>query len=280
MPDYLADQLETRYVQTASGRIAYRRAGTANGTPLVLLSRFRGTMDHWDPAFLDVLATERDVILFDNAGVGRSSGTVPDTVTGMAADAVDFINSLGVERVDLLGWSLGGQIAQTIALHSPGLIRRLAIAAGTPGPVPDLPPSPEKVWQLATKPVNDDEDFLYIFFPETEAGRNAGTKSLQRLSTRLAASHTAVSEPGIAAQIKALARWQRGTDASWDHLDQIHQPVLLANGMHDVMTPVFASYAMTARIANAKLVLYSDAGHGFLFHHVMDFGHELLRFLL
>jgi pimeloyl-ACP methyl ester carboxylesterase len=123
--------------------------------------RLRGTIDHWDPAFIEVLSDKRDVIVFDNAGVGLSSGTVPPAIATMADHALEFADALGLPAIDLLGWSMGGFVAQAVALKRPELVRRLIIAGSNPGKVPGTRPSPAKVWQVASKPANDDEDFLY-----------------------------------------------------------------------------------------------------------------------
>jgi len=118
----------TEYIATPSGRLAYRRFGTGEGVPLVLALRFRGTIDHWDPAFLGLLGAERDVIIFDNIGTGRSTGDPPTTIDGLAAGLLEFIDALGLPEVDLLGWSLGGLVVQAAALRDPGRIRRLVVA--------------------------------------------------------------------------------------------------------------------------------------------------------
>ena len=155
--------------------------------------RFRGTIDHWDPALLDVLGSERDVIVFDNVGTGRSTGQAPTTVEGLAEGLLEFTDALGLRQVDLFGWSLGGIVVQAATLLRPSLVRRLIVAGSTPGGVPDMPAAPDRVWQVAGKPVNEDEDFLYLFFPETDAARQAGLASLRRLDTRLNDSHAAVA---------------------------------------------------------------------------------------
>ncbi len=276
MTTFQADRAETQYVDGASARFAYRRLGARSGVPLVMALRFRGTIDHWDPALLDVLSSERDVIVFDNAGTGRSSGTAPTTIDGLAEGLLEFVDALGLRQVDLLGWSMGGYVVQAATLKRPELVRRLIVAGSGPGKVPDMPAAPDKVWQLAGKPVNDDEDFLYLFFPETDEARKAGLASLRRLDTRLTDSHAAVAPEAVDAQRAAISSF--GTSV-WDRLGELTLPVLVANGAHDVMIHAFASYAMSQRLPNAKVILYSDAGHGFLFQHAEEFGHEVLRFL-
>jgi pimeloyl-ACP methyl ester carboxylesterase len=273
---YRSDDAETQYVAGRSASFAYRRFGPQTNVPLVLCMRFRGTIDHWDPALLQALSNEREVIVFDNAGVGYSSGTTPPSVAEMADGALEFIDALELSSLDLLGWSMGGFIAQTVALARPALVRRLVVAGSGPGRVPDMPATPDKVLAIMGKQNSDDEDVLYLFFPETADARAAGIASLRRLETRLAESQSAVSAQAGDAQLAAVTAFGTGV---WDRLPDLEMPVLVANGAHDVMINSFASYAMSQRLPNAKVVLYSDAGHGFLFQHYAAFANEVLDFL-
>lgn len=278
MTESLSAQAKSQYVEGRAARFAFRRFGTGTGVPLVLALRFRGTMDHWDPAFLDRLAAARDVIIFDNAGHSKSSGAAPTTMTDLAGGLLDFVDGLGLAEIDLLGWSLGGIVVQAAALARPGLVRRLIVAGSSPGGgVPDMPQPDPRIWQVATKPVNDDDDFLYLFFPDTGEARRLGLESLGRIDARAAGDdHIPVSTETIKAQLAAIA----STGSSvWDRLDTVTIPVLVANGAHDRMIDAYATYAMAGRLPNAKIVLYSDAGHGFLFQHVDDFTSEVLSFL-
>jgi pimeloyl-ACP methyl ester carboxylesterase len=272
---FVSDTIETEYVDGPNARYAYRRFGNTGAPPLVMCMRFRGTIDHWDPALLDLLATEREVIIFDNVGTASSTGTTPTTVQGLGDGAVQFIEALGLSEVDMFGWSLGGYVPQIVALDRPDLVRRVVVAGSGPGGVPDTPPPPEKVWQIAPKPAPEDEDYLYLFFPETEAGRAAGLASVRRLDYRLDRSHAEVLPDQVKAQLTAI----QGNKGLWDRVPELEHPVLVANGVHDVLVHPYASYAMSQRLAKGKLVLYSDAGHGFLFQHYEDFAREVTEFL-
>jgi pimeloyl-ACP methyl ester carboxylesterase len=165
MASYQADLAETQYIDGPNSRFAYRRFVPTSSVPLVMAIRFRGTIDHWDPALLDVLNSERDVIVFDNRGTGRTSGVPPATLEGLAEGLLEFVDSLNLPEVDLLGWSMGGYIVQIAALRRPALVRRLIVAGSGPGRVPDMPARPDKVERIGGKPVLDDEDYLYLFFP-------------------------------------------------------------------------------------------------------------------
>lgn len=272
---FLSDEVETEYVAGPGARYAYRRFGATGGVPLVFCMRFRGTIDHWDPALLDLLAAERELIVFDNIGTASSTGTTPTSFQGLADGAVQFIEALGLSEVDLLGWSMGGYVAQIAALEHPELVRRLVLAASGPGGVPDQPHQPAKVSQVARKPHLEDEDYLYLFFPETETASAAGLASLQRLDYRLSRSHAEVSPEQVQAQNAATQAYT----GVWDRVPDLRLPVLVANGAHDVMIHAYASYALSQRLPNGKVVLYSDAGHGFLFQHHEDFAQEVLDFL-
>jgi pimeloyl-ACP methyl ester carboxylesterase len=232
----------------------------------------------WDPALLEVLSAEREIIVFDYPGVNLSSGTTPGIVAGLARSVAEFISALGLQYVDLLGWSMGGYVVQDLCLNNPGLVRRLVIAASGPGAVPGTPAPPDKLRQVAAKPVNDDEDFLYMFFPETGPSRRAGLASLRRLDTRLAESGADTVGESVAAQGAALTRWARGEHTSWDRLGELTLPILVGGGAHDLLMHPYGTYAMALRLPDAKVIFYTDSGHGFLFQHSGDFGQEVLNF--
>ena len=251
--------------------------------PLVLFNRLRGTLDDWDPVFVDRLARERHVILFDHVGLSRSTGPLPTDYAGFADGAAKFIRALGHAQVDALGFSFGGPVALQMTLADPAMVRRLVIAGSTPGFVPgEAPrngPVPEKVWQTAFKPVNTDEDFLYLFFSPSEASQAAGRAYRERLKVRADAFAAPVSEAGWKAQIAAAQGIGTPETTLLHRLGEIRQPVLVANGNNDIMTPTYGSYAMFQALPDARLVLYPDSGHGFLFQYPEAFADEVLAFL-
>ncbi|WP_035053599.1 alpha/beta fold hydrolase [Andreprevotia chitinilytica] len=276
---HLASIAPNRYVDSPVARFAYRKFGRPGTKPLVFLQRFRGTMDDWDPDLLDALAAERTILLFDSAGIGRSTGQTPPTIQGIAEAAASFIEALGLGSVDILGWSLGGTVAQQLALDRPDLVDKLVIAGSGPGYVADAPAVPDKVWQVAGKAVNDDEDFLYLFFNETPASRAAGVAHLARLKHRTDAFEAPVKPASIGAQVAAIQASGHPAGSLLPRLGQLKLPVLVANGINDVMIPAFKSYVMAQALPQAKLVLYPDAGHGFLFQYGQAFAREVLVFL-
>lgn len=261
----------TRYVEGGGIRFAYRRLGPSTGTPLLLLQHFSGNIDAWDPAVVNALSADRPVIAFDNAGVGRSTGQTPDNVAGMAQDAVAFITSLGFSEVDLLGFSLGGCVAQQIAAEHGRLVRKL-ILVGT------APKGGEEhllaVLQDAFSQTDAPDPRLSLFFTTSSASRSSGLAFLKRTKTRQedrdTDNGTAVTDP----QAKALISWCATPDPEHAILHAIRQPTLVASGSKDTMLPASNAYAMFKELSNAQLILYPDSGHGALFqHHEMFVGH-------
>jgi pimeloyl-ACP methyl ester carboxylesterase len=263
-----------QYVDTTHGRLAFRVTGAAGGPPLLLTNRFRGTLDDWDPAFIAALARHRRIVAFDSAGIGRSAGEVPTSVSGMAAVAAELVARLGLGVVDVLGWSLGGIVAQTLAVEHPQLVRRLVVAGSSPGGIKDGPQQHPKVPEVMAHPVNGEEDFLFLFFHETATARAAGRAYLQRLAA-IADRGPPVTPQAFGNQIKAFSTWP----GLRERLPGLGIPVLVANGQHDVMIPAYRSYVLAQEVPNGKLVLYPDAGHAFLFQYAEDFADEVGRFL-
>jgi len=281
MTTYTADTLENHTAAGPSAVFTYRRTGPRGGVPLVLLMRFRGTIDWWDPEFVDRLAADRDVILFDNVGIGYTGGEPRDTAEGFADGAIEFIEALGLTQVDLLGWSLGGIVAQHVALRRPGLVRKIVVAGSSgPGVAPGTPEMSERVLSIMAKPDADTEDLLYLFYPETEQARAAGFEHLAKVAKRLEGGGPVVTEDAAQGQLAAVGRLLA---VEWDQLKaelrSISQPVLYANGIHDVMIPALGSYKAVEQVPDSTLVLYSDAGHAFLFQHIDEFVAQINLFL-
>jgi pimeloyl-ACP methyl ester carboxylesterase len=266
----------TRYIEGLGIRFAYRRLGPSTGTPPVLLQHFSGNIDAWDPAVVNALAVERPVIAFDNAGVGRSTGQTPDNIAAMARDAVDFINLLGLSEVDLLGFSLGGCVAQQIAAEHGRLVRKL-ILVGT------APKGGEEhllaVLQEAFSQTDAPDPRLPLFFTKSSASQSSGLAFLKRTKVRKDDRDTdngsAVTDP----QAKALITWCATPDPGHTMLRAIRQPTLVASGSDDTMLPANNAYAMFKALSKAHLVLYPDSGHGALFQHHETFVSHVRTFL-
>lgn len=274
-----AETVPTSYIEAGGVTFAYRKFGAESEVPLVFCHRYRGTMDDWDPAVVNGIAKERTVILFDSAGVGLSSGVTPDNVPEMARYAVTFIEALGLKQVDLLGFSMGGMVAQHVTLDRPDLVRRLILAGTGPGAGEGIERSRNGVFEVMTTPVNADKDFLFLFFEPTETSQAKGREYLERLQWRTADRAPLVKPETVQAQTQALIRFAAGPDTAYPRLAEINQPVLVANGDNDIMAPTINSYIMSQHIPNAQLILYPDSGHGFLFQYPERFVEHVSMFL-
>lgn len=270
--------METRFIEADGVRYAYRIIGDADGPPLVMMNRFRGTMDEWDPALVDRLAESRTVILFDNAGVARSSGAPSPRLAGWADNTAAFVGALGYEQVDVLGFSLGGLMAQELAYRHPGLVRRLIIAGSGAGYVDGHNVRPEAI-AIATKPVNVDEDFLALFFRDTPTSQAAGRAHLARLRQRADAYSVLVSETAWKAMLSAASDVGTPETSLLKRAPDLKIPVLVANGVEDVMIPTYQSFALAQALPNATLNVYPDSGHAFMFQYPDAFAREVEQFL-
>jgi len=267
------ETVPTSFITVKSTKFAYRAFGKNSGVPIVFLQHFTGTLDNWDPALTNALAQRHPVILFDNKGVGSSDGTTPESVDEMANDAIDFIYALGFEKVDLLGFSLGGLIAQNLAERYPELIRKLILAGTGPKGSEGL----TELLQVINAGMVDGpaKALRNLFFTKTTSGRSAGEQFLQRLQSRKADRDIPASEATVNAQAKAIITYGYEKDASYQQLLNIEQPVLIVNGTEDLIVPSINSFILSKHLINSKLILWSDAGHGGLFQNHQDFVDEV-----
>jgi pimeloyl-ACP methyl ester carboxylesterase len=267
----------TKTVDIDGTRFAYRQLGPHGGTPVIFLNHLGAVLDNWDPRVVDGIAARHRVITFDNRGIGASQGRTPHSVAAMARDAVAFIRVLGFDQVDLLGFSLGGFVAQVIAQEEPQLVRRMVLAGTGPAGGEGI----DKVTSLTIRDMVKGaltfrDPKYYLFFTKTENGRSAARQFLKRLKERTDDRDKAISLPAFRAQLKAIHAWGRQEPSD---LTGIQQPVLVANGDHDRMVPSSNSVDLARRLPNAHLTLYSDAGHGGIFQYHDDFVDEVLKFL-
>jgi pimeloyl-ACP methyl ester carboxylesterase len=258
----------TQFAEANGIRFAYRRFGQEGGTPLLFMQHFRGGMDHWDPVVTDGFAKNRPVILFDNAGVASSSGETPDTIDAMAEHAADFVRVLELSQVDLLGFSIGGYVAQTLTIRHPELIRRL-ILVGT-GPRAGQPPQDPKYAEYGglTDPKTGEsplEAFLNLFFQPSEMSQSAAKAFWARRHARKEDVDMPTSAQTMAAQRAAITEWRQPRGGRFAELKAIIQPTLVVNGHSDIMVPTINSFTLSQNIPNAQLIVYPDSGHGSLF---------------
>jgi pimeloyl-ACP methyl ester carboxylesterase len=233
----------------------------------VFFQHFMGTLDDHDPALSDAFAGDREVILFDNTGVASSSGTVPGTIEAMARDAITFTGALGLNTIDLVGHSMGGLVAQEVALARPDLVRRLVLVGTGPRGGEGVGALPAWVAELFTRKYERQEDmWLPILFAPTQASQAAGRAYVERIVAR-ADRDAPVSDQSIAAQGAALAAYGAAKDPSYARLKGLRLPVLVVNGSDDIVIPTINSYILQQFLPDAELILYPDAGHGAHFQY-------------
>ena len=271
----------TQFLQGRLGTYAYRRLGGGIKRPLICLQHFTGTLDNWDPAVTDPLASNREVILFDSAGVGRSTGQVPTTVAGMATYALDFLDALCLASCDVLGFSLGGMVAQQMALERPSIVHRMILVGTAPRGGDDIMhlEKPNLARHLGDPTLKGYAVLQKIFFAESPSSQAAGGAFIERLAQRKEDLDTPSGPNVAAAQIAAFREWEQPSVREFADLNGVQQPTLVVNGIHDEMIPVSNSYRLIESLPNAVLLVYPDSGHGSLFQFYESFTRQASAFL-
>ena len=276
-------ELKNERVSAANGvEYAYRDTGGGEGAgavPLVLLQHFRGNLDNWDPALIDALASSRRVVTFDNTGVGRSTGTTPDTIEQMARDAIAFLAAMEIGQGDLLGFSIGSFVAQQIALTRPAMVRRLVLASSAPQGAAGMHGWAAEVIGAIGTPQTSPDAYLSVFFTPSAPSRQAGQEALRRMYARTEDRDKATTWATREAQYDAVCTWGIPGHGLLQRLEAIDMPVLVANGDSDPMILPRYSYLLAGLIPHAQVSVYPDAAHGFLFQHHARFAADVGAFL-
>ena len=280
--------LAAKYVDTGNQMVAasngvsyaWRATRASDATPLVLLQHFRGNLDNWDPALIDALARGRQVITFDNRGVAASSGTTPHTIGQMALDAIDFMDALELGEVDLLGFSIGSFVAQEIALVRPFTVRKVVLASSAPQGASGMHGWAADVIGAVGKPETSPQEYLRVFFTGSEASRAAGQDVLGRIyGARTVDRDATTNWQTRLAQYDAVCTWGQPNQSLLERVSAIEKPLFVANGDSDPMILPRYSYLLAGLIPGARLKIYPDAAHGFLFQHHAEFAADVDAFL-
>ena len=257
---------------------AYREIGTGT-VPLVLLQHFRGNLENWDPPLVDALGSQRRVVAFDNVGVGATAGTTPNTIEQMARDAIAFVAKLDVPRIDILGFSIGSFVAQEIALIRPDVVRRIVLASAAPRGGTGMHGWASEVIGAVGKPQPDPNGYLDVFFTSSPASRQAGQATLGRVFGRTSDVDEPTTWATRLAQYDAVCDWGIPNHAALQRVSAISHPVFIAAGDSDPMILPHFSYLLAGLIPQARVKIYPDAAHGFLFQHASEFATDVAKFL-
>ncbi len=257
---------------------AYRDVGEAD-VPLVLLQHFRGNLDNWDPALVDALAADRRVVPFNNVGVASTTGTTPNTVEAMAHGAIAFIEAIGSQRVDLLGFSIGSFVAQEIALIRPDLLRRVVLASAAPQGAAGMHGWAPDVIRAVGEPEPNPEGYVQVFFAPTDTSRGAGQLVAGRIFGRTTNRDDPTTWQTRQAQYDAVCAWGIPNHSLLERVAAIELPVFVANGDSDPMILPRYSHLLAGLLPDARLTIYPDSAHGFLFQHHSQFAADVNAFL-
>ncbi|KAF7163051.1 hypothetical protein CNMCM5623_008071 [Aspergillus felis] len=280
---------EPRFVEVNGTRFAYLRFGSTAKTqvPLVFLQHFRGTFDHWDPELINPIAASRPVILVDNSGVGKSGGVIPDIFAAWADNIISFVKALNLPQIDLFGFSMGGFVAQMVALNAPAIVRKLVLAGTGPSAGDGVEAGDASAFQHLATESNEQEAhdaFLSTFYSLSERKQALGNRWWKRMTTARSNRSAYVGPEGTQVQIGAVVRWSNrdfALEGSYDRLQELQMPVLIANGDSDIIIPTNNSWVMFKKLVNADahLHLFPDVGHGFLNEYADQFSKLINIFL-
>lgn len=279
--EFTAATVPTQFVDVNGIPFAYRRFGNKAGLPLVHLQHFTGTMENWDPKVLNALAQDREIIIFDNRGVAATGGETPDTIGAIAKDAAAFIDALGLEKIDLLGFSMGGMVAQQVTLDHPELINRLILLGTAPRGGHEIEDFTPEVWAIFAKEFPTEyEIVLETLFSPTTTSQLAGNAFLDRIkNSRVENRDAKISEQVAPAQAAAIGNWAKMTPGDYSYLKAIKQPVFVLTGHNDIIFPTVNSFLLQQNLPDAQLIIYPDSNHGAQYQFPELFVEQLTLFL-
>jgi pimeloyl-ACP methyl ester carboxylesterase len=276
MPQDTHETAPTRFIEVGGIRFASRRFGQSDSTPLLLLNYFAADLDNWDPKVANGLAADRDVILVDYPGIGGSSGETPSTVAALTKDCVEFCRALNLTRIDVVGFSLVGMIAQQLGAEYPEMVRRIILLGTGPrggeGMVFD---------DLSVDELEDEEGLLLkAFFTQSQLSKVAGRAYIERIRLRVADRDAPVSKLAAIAELAAPREWGLVPQTSrFAMLGQIHHPTPIVRGSKGVVVRPINAFLLAEHLPNAQLIMYCDASHGAQSQHAEVFLQHARLFL-
>jgi pimeloyl-ACP methyl ester carboxylesterase len=271
----------TQFQDIGDVRLAFRRFGKEGAPPVVCLQHFAGNMNNFDPIHTNRLAQDRPVVLVDYRGVGRSGGQTPDSMSGLARDIIAFIRTLGAQQVDVFGFSIGGMVAQQVALDAPHLVRRLILVGTGPAGGEGIGQFTPEVVEIVSRPggTEVERSALETFFSPTETSQAAGKAWLARIAERKSDREPPAPAQVATAQLAALAKWGKVSGDRYASLKKLPHRTLVWNGRNDAMVPTVNSFILQQRLPDARLLLFPDSGHGSHFQFPEEFAEVAAGFL-
>lgn len=279
MTRYRSIVAATRFADIDGAKLAYRRFGAGDAPPLIAMQRYQGTLDDWDPEFLERLSDTREVVIFDYPGIAHSHGAPLSDFTAFAGLTVDFARAIGIARADLLGWSFSNFTASHLALLYPHFVRRLILAAASAGYLENGPPTPITGARIGTTDGTHDADYSWLFFSHTDAGEIAAAAHLARLRLRPGFFTGPLDQAALAGQLAARGVLMLPEGSLMHRFGEIAHPTLVLHGMQDVRMPVLNGFRTAQQIPNASFIGYAGANHGFLFEHAEQVAADIVTFL-
>jgi pimeloyl-ACP methyl ester carboxylesterase len=268
---------KTKFAEANGTRYAYRILGDKTGTPLVLLPGSFFNMDEWDPAITNGLAREYKVVLFDNKGVGATNGKTPDNIPDMAKDAIAFIKVMGYSKVNLMGWSMGGMIAQQIVLTEPQLVNKIILIGTGPKGALGLSEVGARVTEVSK--LSPPDQLMHLLFTQSDNSKQLGQLALGRMFKRQVDRDPETTNETNIAQITAVTAWAQPNAGALDELKSVKQPALIVGGRNDILVQDANFFNLYQNLPNARLSLYPDAGHGSILQYPDLFLHDAVPFL-
>ena len=272
-----AESVQTHFIKTGKINFAYRIIG--DGFPVVLFHRFRATIDEWDPAFINQLGRKNKVIIFDNVGIGLTEGNTPQTIEEIVADAFRFTQALQLKSFNILGWSIGGLVAQVFAMNYKTHVLKLVLVATGPAASGETIFPNDQFLETSRHDENPPEDHQVLFFTKDEDGYKETLKSLGRMKRRMSSPIPATKKENWVAQSVAAKDFFYNKEGYFNRLKEVTQPVLIGGAKGDIAFPMIDSYLLAREMPNSRLIIYSNAGHGFQHQYYSHFGNMINQFL-